>query len=179
MEDIIEKYKRKNIIKNIWVVITSLALALALNIYLSDTNFWQNIKWSVIDSSNDISIKSDLFLEKDPKAWENIIILKSAQNISWAKNISFSMVYDKDNVSIKSKLNQIPWSEIIDLKNIDWYNTIILNFKLPTDIKSGQEILKIVLDKKENKSENLNLISSNFTDKEDNIYMLSTSGIWF
>jgi len=51
MEDIIQKYKHERKIRNISVVITSLVLALGLNLFLTNTDGGKYLKSSVINSS--------------------------------------------------------------------------------------------------------------------------------
>lgn len=179
MEDIILKYKKEKKIRNISIIITSLALALGLNLFLSNTDSWKYIKTSVINSKIWTEKKSDLYLENTKNSWNIMINLKSSKEISKAKSISFSLVYNKNNILLKDKKNNFDWVELLNLVDNDWYNTVILNFKNPTNIKAWDNILNIVLEKKQNIKENLNLVNSNFTDSENNLFMLSTSGVEF
>lgn len=173
------KYKKWKKIKNISIVVTSLALALWLNIFFSNTDSWKYIKTSVLNSKIWTEAKSDLYLENVANSWNITINLKSSKEIQKAKSISFSLAYNKDNVSIKDKRVSYDWVELLNLVDSDWYNTVILNFKNPTNIKAWETLLNIVLEKKEKKEENLNLVNSNITDDESNLFMLSTSGVKF
>lgn len=179
MEDIIQKYKREKKVRNISIIVTSLALALWLNLFLSSTDSWKYIKTSVLNSQIWIEKKSDLYLENVANSWNIMVNLKSSKEISLAKSISFSLVYNKDNVVLKDKKVSFDWVELLNLVDNDWYNTVILNFKNPTNIKPNENLLNIVLEKKQNQKENLNLVNSNITDSENNLFMLSTSGIEF
>lgn len=179
MEDIIQKYKKEKKIKNISIVITSLALALGLNVFFSTTDSWKYIKTSVLNSQIWSMEKSDLYLENTKNSWNIMMNLKSSKEISKAKSISFSFAYNKDNVVLKDKKVNLDWVELLNVIDNGGYNTIILNFKAPTNIKVWENILNIILEKKLNQKENLNLVNSNMTDVNNDVFMLSTSGIEF
>ncbi len=180
MEDIIVKYQKQKRIKNISIVITSLCLALALNILISTNNINLNsmLKWSVIESSS-FSNKADLFIEKNEKSAENILSIKPSKEMKNVKNISFSLAYNYENVKIDNKFSNLEWAEVLNLSNTNWFNTILINFKNPTTINPNSSILNVVLTKSEQKEENLNIITSNFTDEKEKIFMLSSTWIEF
>lgn len=180
MEDIIQKYKQERKIRNISIVITSLALALSLNLFLTNTDSWKYIKSSVINSSIWTKKKADLYLEKEKNTWNIVINLKSSKEILKIKSMSFSLAYNKDNVTLKDKILNIDKVDLINVVDNEWYNTIILNFKNPTNIKAGDNILSTVLEKKDVlQKENLNIVNSNITDEENNLFSLSTSWVEF
>lgn len=180
MEDIIQKYKKEKRNKNIAIIVTSLALALWLNLFITNTNSWKYLKSSVINSQISNVEKADLFLENVKNSGNNVITLKSFKEMNNVKSLSFSLVYNKDNVSIKDKKINLDDTEIINLVDNDWYNTIILNFKNPTNIKENENILNIILEKSDSSlKESLNLVNSNMTDNENNLFILSTSWIEF
>ncbi|MDD5770460.1 MAG: hypothetical protein PHE25_05820 [Candidatus Gracilibacteria bacterium] len=179
MEDIIQKYKKKKKIQSLGIIITSLALAIGLNVFVSNTDSGKYIKASVLNSNIGVEKKSDLYLENIKSSGNLIVNLKSSKEILKAKSISFSLVYNKDNVILKSKKANFDGVELLNLVDNDGYNTIILNFKNPTNIKAGDNIVNIILEKKENKQENLNLVNSNITDSDNNLFVLSTSGVDF
>ena len=178
MEDIILKYKKQKRIKNISIVLTSLCLALALNIYVtkSDLSF-DYLKWSVLQSWNTVEKKSDIYMEKVKNAAQDIVALKTSHDMINVRSISFSVAYNYENVDISSKFSSISWAEILNLSNTSWFNTILINFKTPTTIKSWDTILNLVVAKKQNQKESINLVNSNFIDSEEKVYMLSNS--WF
>lgn len=179
MEDIIQKYKKEKKIKNISIIITSLALALGLNIALSSTDSWKYLKASVINSTVWVEKKSDLVLESVKNSWNLVVNLKSTKEISKVKSISFSIVYNKDNVKINDKKTFIDNSNLINIINNDWFNTVVINFKNPINIKSWEKIIDILLEKNKISKENLNLVNANIIDSDNNSFMLSTSGVEF
>lgn len=179
MEDIIQKYRKEKKIKNLSIIVTSLALALWLNIALSSTDSWKYLKASVLNNQILVENKSDLVLENVKNSWNLMINLKSSKNIYNAKSISFSIVYNKDNVILKNKKVYIENWNIINLVDNNWFNTLVVNFKNPTNIKSWENIINIILDKKVDNRENINLINANVIDSDNNSFMLSTSGVEF
>ncbi len=180
MEDIIQKYKRERKIRNISIVITSLALALWLNLFLTNTDSWKYIKSSVIENQVWTEKKADLYIENTKNSWNILLNLKSSKEMTKVKSMSFSIAYNKDNVSLKTKKLSLDNVDLINVVDNNWYNTVILNFKNPTNIKAWDNILEIIFDKKDaTQKENVNLINSNMTDSENNIFSLSTSWVEF
>jgi len=178
MDDIISNYKKQRKIKNISIVITSLVLALGLNLFLGNTDSWKYIKTSVMNSMTNTQQISDLFFENN-KTQSNLISLKSSKQMIWIKTLSFSIAYNKDNVSLKNKLLKIDNVELIELGNNEWFNTIVLNFKNPTNLKINDNILDIIFEKKSIQKENINLVWANFIDTDNSSFTLSTSSIEF
>ncbi len=180
MEDIIQKYKKEKKTKTILIIVTSLFLALWLNFLVSNTEGGKYLASSVLNNQIAGEKQADLYLETVKNSLNNIIKLKASSQISQAKSISFSIAYNKDNVQIQNKTLNIDQAELINVIENEWFNTIIINFEHPTNIKSAEEILSIVLEKQDiNTLESINLINANITDNEWNIFSLSTSGIEF
>jgi len=136
MEDIIQKYKKWKKIKNISIVITSLVLAIWLNLFFSNTDSWRYIKSSVLNSQIWTMKKTDLYLENVRNSWNIYINLKSSKDMQKVKSMSFSLVYNNKNVGIKDKRVNYDDAELLNLVDNDWYNTVIINFKNPTNITS-------------------------------------------
>lgn len=180
MEDIIQKYKKEQKKKNIAIVITSLALAIGLNFVLVNTNSGKYITSSVINSQISSEKQADLYLQSVKNSGNNVIRLKASSEISQAKSLSFSLAYNKENVKIKEKTLRIDGAEMINVIENEWFNTLIINFQNPTNIKTGEEILSIIFEKNQSEElESINLVNANITDNEGAIFSLSTSGVEF
>lgn len=176
MDDIIQKYKKEKTRKNLNIIITSLALALGLNIFLWSTESWKYIQTSVMNSQVWTVEKSDLYFENVKNSWNIQINLQSSKEIHLVKSMSFSLVYNKNNVIIKDKKVNFDGWELVNVIDSNGYNTVIINFKNPMNIKTNETILQIVLEKKVTQKENINILNANITDNQNNIFMLSTSG---
>ncbi len=180
MEDIIQKYKKEQKKKNIAIVVTSLALAIGLNFVLVNTNSGKYITSSVINSQISGEKQADLYLQSVKNSGNNVIRLKASSEISQAKSLSFSLAYNKENVKIKEKMLRIDGAEMINVIENEWFNTLIINFQNPTNIKTGEEILSIIFEKNQSEElESINLVNANITDNEGAIFSLSTSGVEF
>ncbi len=173
MEDIIQKYKKEKKMKNFAMITLSLMLALGLNFIVSQTQVAKYLKSSVLDTTITQNVW-DLYLEQ---IWTNLVSLKSSKPMADVKTLSFAMVYNKENVDLKTKILKIEGSELLDLSNKDWINTIIINFKTPISIQAWQDLLSVAFERIKPTPENINITSSNFTDKVDKTYILSTSWI--
>ena len=179
MEDIIEKYKVKKRNKNLVIVLWSMALAFVAHFSLTSTDIWQNIRSSVIDSTTNKEVKADLYLKNINVWWNHIIEIKSWQNIAKIKSISFTIVYNSENIDIKDIFWEDENIEILEIWNENWLNSIIVNYTQETNIKTNQNIAKIAINKKSAEMSQLNIISANFIDINNNKYSLSTSWVEF
>lgn len=179
MEDIILKYKKRNRNRNIHIVILSLVLAFWLNLFFSSTEGWKYIKSSILNNNIWTIKKSDLYIENIKNSWNLSLNIKSSKEMEKIKSISFSLIYNNNNVVIRNKKVNYDDSELLNLSDNNWYNTIILNFKNPTNINAWETLLNLILEKKENREENINLINSNMIDSDNNLFMLSSSWIKF
>lgn len=175
MDDIISKYKKQKKIRTISIITASFLLAISFNVYLSTSELWKTLKTSVIENSWSQNSQSDLYLDSG----NNMVNMKSGKNMSWVKNISFSFIYNWDNVEFKDTLLWKYEASIQKLTDTKWQYTLNLEFKTPTDIKAWEDILKIVVEKNSTLTENINLVQANFTDSENNSFSLTTSWVQY
>jgi len=173
MQDILKKYKKKKIFTNINIILASLVLAIWVNMFLVDwTNLWQSLKASVLNAEIQNN-KSDLSIEKI----NNNIYIVANKNISNIDSLSFSLSYNPENITIIS-IESKYW-DILNLSNNPGINSIILTWKDSININKWDKLAIIKLNKKENNTENINILNANFKDKASNHYKLSTSWITF
>ncbi|MCD5385385.1 hypothetical protein LRZ95_01820 [Candidatus Gracilibacteria bacterium] len=173
MQDILKKYKKYKVLTNLNIILASLVLAFGINYFLVDnTELGKNLKASILNSENN-NIKSDISINKI----NNYLYISSNKKINSAKSLGLSIVYNPKNITI-NKIDSDK-GDIINLSNNPGITTIIVNFKEPTNINIGDNFVKIDISKKDNTSENLNIINANFKDINSKVYQLSTSGITF
>lgn len=173
MKDFLKKYHNKKIIWNAWIILASLVLAFWINTFIIDwTNIWDSLKSSIIDSKTN-TIKADLYIENI----ENKILIKNWKDIQNIDTISLSIIYNPNNLDIKN-IKSSYWEAITLWEKNTWSDTIIINIWNKNIVKNNT-ILELITNKKENKSEQLNLINVNFKDINWDKYDLSTSWITF
>lgn len=173
MKDFLKKYEnRKKFIWKVYMVLWALITAFSVNFLLFDgTDFEKNLTASIINS-NQQEKKADFYLEN--ANWK--VFLKNFKNMENVKNISFSLVYDAENIEISEIKSPFADVELL-WEKFSGIETVILNFD-SKNFSEKEDIVEISFVKKdENKISNLNLLNSNFTDLEENIYNLTTSGI--
>ena len=172
-KDFLNEYKKNKTIWNITIVIASLIIALSINFFILDNSkFWSNLKSSVLEAGQN-NTKADLVLENKNQK----IILKNSKKLNNIKSLSFSIIYNPENISIENiECNS---NKLIKIENQEGIKAIIVNYDTPKNIEKNSEICKIKTSKKETKSEQLNLINSNFTDITWETYLLTTSWITF
>ncbi|MDD3793935.1 MAG: hypothetical protein PHI37_03925 [Candidatus Gracilibacteria bacterium] len=173
MKDFLKKYQNQNNMSNLAIIITSLILAIGINIFLIDgTDIGNKLKTSVLDS-NQNEIKADLYIEKV----DNKILIKNSKDILGTKNISFSITYNPSLIEIKEVRSNLGENMILGEKNTG-FETYLLNIS-GKDISKNTPIAEIIASKNKDESTQINMINANFIDNSDEKYNLSTSGITF
>lgn len=173
MNKIIKKHHKNKLFSNVNIVLASLVLAIWLNIFLVDwTSVGQSLKTSVLNSQTTEKL-SDLSIEKEE--WDLYIVAN--KNIKSVSTLALSLTYNPENVVIW-EVNSNLW-DVVNLTNTPWISSIILTSEAISDIKNWDRLIKIIINKSENKSENLNIINANFKDINNEQFLLSTSGITF
>lgn len=172
--DIFSKYKRSKKMNTFSIIAVSLVLALSINIFvLSWSNISSNIKSNILESEKNNNIGDLYFEEKN-----NDLILKTSNNINNIENISISFAYNPENLEIKNIIPKLNW-EVSNISNTPWLNTVIVEYTQNHNIFKNDTILTLEVNKKEEKTENINIISANFTDTEWKSYELSTNWTTF
>ena len=172
MKDIFKKYKKQKKISNIWVVVTSLVLAIWVNFLLIDgSSFGNTMKANVLEVKTQNEM-SDIYAQKNG----NMIDFYSNKNMTHVKNIALSFSYNPNNVWI---LLDNQSTEIIKLSDEKWIQSVIINYSQEKNISSWESLFSVETSKLNEVSEQLNIFNANFTDTSGENYLLSTSGITF
>ncbi len=173
MKDIFKKYKKQKKISNVWVVVTSLVLAIWVNFLLIDgSSFGNTMKANVLEVKTQ-NEQSDVYGLTNG----NIIDFYSNQNMDNVKNIAISMTYNPSNVWVLLQEDN-NW-EIMRLSDEKWIQSILINYTPEKNIQAWDTIFSVETSKLKKISEQLNLFNANFTDTSGENYLLSTSGITF
>lgn len=173
MKDFIKKYQNHKLLTNLNIILASLVLAVWINFFLVDgTNIGQSLKASVLNSQI-WTETADVYLKKI----DNDIYLVTNKNIVDLNNFSISFSYNPENVEIFDISSQL-W-QVANLWENQGINSIILNIQSPVNLNRWDNILKVWVNKKIETTENLNILNANFSDSENNQFLLSTSGITF
>lgn len=173
MKDFLQKYQKQNTISNLGIIITSLVLAIWINIFLVDgTNIWNKLKTSVLDS-NQSEIKADLYIEKK----DDKILIKNSKDILEAKNLSFSITYNPNLLEIKEVKSDL-WENMLLWEKNTWFETYLISIPW-NDIWKNSNIAEVIISKKYDESTQLNMINANFSDNSGEKYNLSTSWLTF
>ncbi len=175
MKDFIKKYHNKKIIWNLWIVAASLVMAVAINFFVIDwSDLWNNLKASVINSKNiEKNNKADIYIETN----KSKIQIKNSKEMNNVDNISFSLIYNPENINII-------WyqSEYWEVTKLWTANSWLNNFIIKTEgqkIDKSSSVLEIEISKNNENSEQLNIINANFKDIENQRYQLTTSWITY
>ena len=172
--DFLEQYKKNKLINNLSIIWISLALALAINFTFLNPNFdSKNLKANILENQKKENL-GDIYLEKE----NNKIVLKTNWDIKNISSLSLSLVYNPENIEIweiTPRLN----SEIDIIANEDWIKTFIINYKDNYNIKAWEKIFSFDYTKKSQKTENINIINSNFTNSNWQTFELTNNWISF
>ncbi len=171
-KNFLKKYENKKRLSNITIIVLAIIIAFSINFFIIDNSqTWINLKTSVLDTKNIVN-KADLYIEKNNS---NSIILRNSKNLKNTKSLSFSLIYNPENLNIKKiKCNS---NDLIKIENQAWIKAIIINYNKDINIQANTKICNINIEKKNNNPEEINLINSNFTDKTWETFLLSTSWI--
>ncbi|MGB2111482.1 MAG: hypothetical protein ACPHY8_06845 [Patescibacteria group bacterium] len=165
MTDILKKYNKQKKFSNISIVATSLVFAVGINIFLfDDTNLVKNLKVNAIESEIQMN-KSDLYLEQEAVYFS----IFSSKNMTNVKNVTFSIVYNPENINIL-KANGLQ-----HVSTNNGVSTFLLQFDEPKNIIKDEKVALLEINKNKNKTEHINIVEANFTDTSGNSYELSTS----
>ncbi len=172
-KNFLKQYKKSKIFSNLNIIAFSLVLALAINFFIIDNiNIWKNLKTSVLEAKN-TEKKAQLFLETQ----KNNIILKNSKDLKNVKDLSFSLSYNPNNIKIE-KIFCKNSTNIIKIENTPGISSFIIKYN-NLSLNNNSNICKINLTKKEKKSEQINLINSNFSDNTWETFLLTTSWVTF
>jgi len=174
MQDILKKYKQHKLLSNLWIVVTSLIMAIWINFFVIDsTNIGQNIKTSVLNASKNSNL-ADIYLEKKG----NIIELKTSKNINNITSLSLNVSYNPDNLKIE-KITSKKASQVLNLSNTPWINSVTLIFNNKVNLEKYTIIATIKAKKSKNNIENINIFDGSFNDNTADSSLLTTSWISF
>lgn len=173
MKDIFKKYKKQKKISNVWVVVTSLVLAIGIHFLLIDgSDLWNTMKANILEVKSQ-NQQSDIYASQNG----DIIEFYSNQNMNNVKNIAVSLSYNPENVWVLLQENN-NW-EIIRLSDEKWIQSILISYSPEKNIITWENIFSVETSKLKQVSEQLNVFNANFTDSSGENYLLSTSGITF
>mgnify|MGYP005985475477 FL=1 len=113
--------------------------------------------------------KSDLYIEQEAVYFS----VFSSKNMTNVKNVSFSVVYNPENINI------LKTNGLQHISTNDGISTYILQFAEPKNIIKGEKVALLEINKNKNKTEHVNIVEANFTDDSGNSYQLSTSWVTF
>lgn len=176
MKDIIAKYKKHTFFQTSAIVITSLAIALWVNMYVMDGEIWKYLKSSVLDI-NGVEQTADIYGKVSPS--RDMIILGTQKPMNQVTNISLSLIFDDETVEIGAIESMISGSEIMSLSNESGVKTILVSFSEPLTLTGESDFLKIPVTKSGTATAYLNILNANFKDSSEKDFLLSTSGVLF
>ena len=171
MKDFLKKYKsKKSMRQNIVIVLWALVMAFGINFFLLDwSDFEKNLKASVLDATT-TKQEADVYFKLENET----LVLQNSKIMQETKNISFSLVYDAENVEIWEITSEI-WTVEILWETGTWIDIVSLN--LENKNLDPKEIIVNIKYLKKNDYSQINLMNASFTDKEGNIFNLTTSWI--
>lgn len=177
--DIISKYKKNKLLKNIWIIVTSLFFAISLNYTLSNTEISNTIKSSVINSDYIKKEISDIYIKKEDLSVNDILTIHNSKKINWLKSLNITFVYNPENITIKDSYLSDNELNLIKINEQNWLLTLSIISENNKDINLDSNLVNLLLEKNTINIEHLNIINAFFTDKDNNTFELSTSWIDF
>ena len=175
MKDIFSSYHKHKVLSHVWLVALSAIFAIWINLLLVQTPASQmlqaNILWSetVEENSTDFS---GFIRGKE-------IIFQTHEAMQEVQELSFSLAYDPEVLKLWSYTTSLEASTIDELKNEDGFVTYIIRFENPVTLAQQSELLALNYEKTQNATAFMNPISVNFTDSQNEKYLLSSKQLQF
>jgi len=171
MKDLFKNYHKHRVLSNISIIWMSFLLALSINFVLVWNPSTQSLKASVIDATQRESI-SDL----SATVSGNTLEIMWNTDMNSVSELSLSLAYNGESLEIKSFSTETS-ATITEIENEAWYRTILLSFESPLNISAGWKLMSTSLSKLSEETSYINMIQTNFTDSEGQIFLLSSSGV--
>jgi len=156
-------------------IISTLAVALILNITLNQTDFWKFIGISVLDRWNVVSEHRGLFLSLKSKSGNAVMVLKNSGELTWVKSMSFSILHDESTVSLLENVLLASNARLETLSENHGVHSYTIQFNTPVDIPASTSLIQFAFSKKTQESESINISTSGFIDKDGTFYGLETA----
>lgn len=169
-----QKNRKQRKIKTISIIITSLVLAFVINFYYLNNNPSINKLQANILNTWENSKTWDFYLEKN----SSNIVLKNNKTMKNVKEISLSLAFNPENISINN-INLGIWWNLREISNETWIITFLITQSQIQDLGIWTIIFDFQYTKKTEKLENINIVNANFTDWDNQAFWLSSSWIEF
>lgn len=175
MKDLFKKYHRRKVLTNLWILSLSAILAVSINMTFLGGQNGDMLKASIVETWKKNIIQNDFIIEQS----ENTLSFKNTQVLNDASWLSFSLAYDGNLLDIKDEQSDIAWIQIDSIKNEDGFINYILQFESADTISAGSTLMSLPYEKTQTGTVHLNIINVNFSDKDNNVYSLTSEGIIF
>lgn len=171
--------KHQKRIENIIVIVSSLALAFVINIFTGTGALNATLKASLMDTTqNEVNV-SDIYLDRDSNT-SDVVKLKTGTKMANVAGLSFSLVYNPEDIEIKDIYSP---EKKVEIKKADAQKGIVTVYLTLTEgrtIAQYEDIIWIVTEKKTDKETSISLLNANFQDRKDNkLYELTTKWIQY
>ncbi len=178
MKDIFTQYKKHNFATHAGILSISIFFALWINfLFNSDFNA-SSLKANTLEITQEAAWQenqADIY----PTINNSVITIKNNRVMEEVSEIALSFSYDPEILSIEipSTLNDIV--SITTLENTPWFTTVIMKYLSPQNIETQTELLKFKYTLSQDKTTQLNLINTNFSDIDWKKYLLSSQWVIF
>jgi len=183
---IMEKYKKHQLLKDFWLWILAFAIWFWISHYYQTWNI--NTNFLKADLNNSIKIEGKSIVKKEnskekkdislEKIDDNNIVLNFNKKIENPTNISFTLVYEKDKLNIKKITSLGKNLKIVTFETKPWFLVVSLT-PLEKNKNIFWKIINLEIEKKFNLGDNIsfiNISSANY-EKNKKFYPITVSWI--
>ncbi|MDD2487335.1 MAG: hypothetical protein PHS92_03125 [Candidatus Gracilibacteria bacterium] len=163
MSDIFNEYKKQKSRRNIVIISLSLVFALSINAFLFDTNVGKKIQTSVrnYDDTSKEEVKKDLYFESTGSGTD-ILELKAGTSFSKADSLNLSILLNPEVLKLADFTSDDKDVQITKIANDPGVFNFTIKFKDPQDIKSGDVLAKLLLNRLKQENTSINLAQTMF-----------------
>jgi len=175
MKDLFKNYHKHKVLSNAWILSIAALLAVSVNMFILSGNTGQTLKANVLEATSTQVSSVDVLAAAN----ESTISLSNTQEMQNVMQLSFSLAYNPEILSLWASQTLLWDSEISVIENNDGFSNYILTSWSPLNITAGSELVNISYAKPQDETVHLNIINVNFTDNQDESYLLSSKWIIF
>jgi len=174
MKDLFRNYHKHKVLSHLGIVWISLFFAISFNMLIAWNQSANLLKANVLEATQQTQ-KADIEILKSSDS----LVIVTNQEMRDLTELSFSLVYDPETITLWTAKNKIEGMNISEIENEDGYKSLIFTFDSPTNISISSPLLSISVESTSETTNYINIISANFTDKSGQTYILTSSGIIF
>jgi len=175
MKDLFKNYHKHKVLSNLGILGVSAILAVSVNMFVLSWSTGEALKANVLEATVEKVNTADFVAVANSGS----VKFSNAQKMQEVTELSFSLAYNSELLTFGEYSSEIGSWNISLIENSEGFSTFLMNFTTPVNIPGETQILTLEYEKSSQETAYINTINVNFTDTDNEKYILSTQGIIF